>query len=535
MTLSIKIIRGNDAHKTRVTSEFIQQWQLLADNTNHVTVFQEPAFVNCWYQQYAPEFEPILILGYDSNVNLVGLLPLALEKNSRVLTHAAAQQVEYSGWLCTTEYKNTFISKALARANQKISYSSWRWSHIPPKAEVDWLLTPSSELKSIHFSHEQIDSPVLDLHDEEKIKKIKKSKSVKSKINRLKRKGELHLEHITDVDRAKQVMALIPDLVNFRHGAAHGDLAFREDPLQHGFYQSRAINLNENHFTALWMDDTLLAFHFGGIDKDTIYIGLTAFDPRESKHSPGVIFIIYLAEMMQQQGIRYIDLTPGGDEYKERFCNTHQTLYRPIIYSNIKEKVFHASKQKAKASILNAMSLIGLDKEKVTNKINKKTEDRQKFNLFNIQLEDLQTSELDEKMSINVQKYNDLLIHQGYSNSTEMQTLLNDATQRFSKEETLFTLMEDKELTSYSWLSKAGAKYKNHGLELSLDKDQVVIDCVGVEKSLPKSTALKKMLSGLIKYAIDNGYKNAFTFIPDTTDIEKIKVFEEFGFKRSAT
>lgn len=534
MTFTVTIIRGDDAHKTRCAPEFTAQWQSLAAITTHVTVFQEPAFVNTWYQRYAPEFEPVLVIGQDSENELIGFLPLAIEKKSGNLSHAAAQQVEYSGWLCHPSYKNIFISQAIAIVNQQISYSAWRWSHIPPHAEVDWLITSNPELKNVYLHYEQVASPILDLHNEEKIKKIKKSKSIKSKINRLKRKGDLHLEHITDVSRASEVMNLIPDLVNFRHGAAHGDLAFREDPLQHGFYQARAKNLTENHFSALWIGNTLLAFHFGGIDKDTIYIGLTAFDPRESKHSPGVIFILFLAEMMQQQGIRYIDLTPGGDEYKERFCNNHHTLYRPIIYSSQTEKHVSISKQKAKASLLKTLGKLGIEKDSLAKKLQAKNKPSDiRYTLFSLNLENYNSIDEDNKNipSLNIQKYNDLLIHQGYSNSYEMQALLNDATQRFSKEETLFTLMEDEKLKGYGWLSKPGSKYRNHHLDLTLEKDQIVIDCIEIEKTLPCSLVLDKLMRFMISYAIEIGAKQAFSYIPVNTDKENISVIEKLGFQ----
>ncbi len=534
MTFTVTIFRGDDAHKTRCAPEFTAQWQSLAEITTHVTVFQEPAFVNTWYQQYAPEFEPVLALGHDSENQLIGFLPLAIEKTSGNLSHAAAQQVEYSGWLCHPSYKNVFISQAIATVNQEISYSSWRWSHIPPHAEVDWLITPNSELKNVYLHYEQVASPILDLHNEEKIKKIKKSKSVKSKINRLKRKGDLHLEHITDINRASEVMNLIPDLVNFRHGAAHGDLAFREDPLQHGFYQARTKNLTENHFSALWMGNTLLAFHFGGIDKDTIYIGLTAFDPRESKHSPGVIFILFLAEMMQQQSIRYIDLTPGGDEYKERFCNDHHMLYRPIIYSSQTEKYININKKKAKTGLLNTLAKLGIEKESLAKKLQTKNEHTAvEYKLFYLNLENYNLIDVSEQNSspLNIQKYNDLLIHQGYSNSYEMQALLSDATQRFSKEETLFTLMEDKKLKGYGWLSKLGSKYRNHDLELTLEKNQIVIDCIEVEKTLPCSSTLDKLIRFMISHAIQLGAKQAFSYVPENTSQENISLIENLGFQ----
>ena len=88
-----------------------------------------------------------------------------LEKISGNLTHAAAQQVEYSGWLCHPSYKNLFIAKAISKVHKEIPYASWRWSHIPPYAEVDWLLHASSDLDNIHFNYEEVASPILDLHN----------------------------------------------------------------------------------------------------------------------------------------------------------------------------------------------------------------------------------------------------------------------------------------------------------------------------------------------------------------------------------
>ncbi len=538
MNLSIKILRGDAAHKTRDLSEFIDDWESVAAKTNHVSVFQEPEFVNRWYQQYSPEYEPIMVLGYNEEQQLIGLLPLAINFETSRLTHAADQQAEYSGWLCDPVYEQDFLSQAINHVNQQVVCSSWRWSHIPPYANTDWLRISSQQPCHVHLHFEKENSPVLDLNDEEKINKIKKNKSIKSKINRLKRKGDLRIEHITDHERAKTVMQQIPDLVNFRHGAAHGDLAFKEDPLQHGFYLSRCENLTTNHFSALWLDDNLLAFHFGCIDKDTLYIGLTAFDPRESKHSPGVIFILYLAELMQQQGIRFIDLTPGGDEYKERFCNGHHTLYRPVIFSSAPAKFKQLAIKQAKASVFSLLSVLGIDKQTVINKLQTKhqtTPANQDFRLFDI---DLSNSDIEEyntpSTMMHIQKYNDLLIHQGYSSSLEMQTLLSDATHRFSKEETLITLMENDKLVGYGWLSKMGAKYKNHGLELSLDKDAIVLDCIEVEKVLPNEAILEKMMGFMLSYARELGATRAFSYIPNVTDDTKLNIIQNFGFKAAS-
>ena len=66
-------------------------------------------------------------------------------------------------------------------------------------------------------------------------------------------------------------------------------------------------------------------------------MGVFTHDPIEAKNSPGFLFIIKLAELLKEEGFKYLDLTPGGDLYKEEFSNMRQKLYRPTFYFNKKE------------------------------------------------------------------------------------------------------------------------------------------------------------------------------------------------------
>jgi len=174
MTVSIKILRGDEAHKTRCLCEFIDQWDSLAKQTNHVSIFQESVFVNRWYEQYSSQYEPVLVLGYNQDMNLIGFIPLAIDIPTKKLSHAADQQAEYSGWLAHPNYEQQFLNQAIAAVYNQIPHSSWHWSHIPPRADTNWVQTPPPELRSVHLHFEQEKSPILDLDDVEKIKKIKK-------------------------------------------------------------------------------------------------------------------------------------------------------------------------------------------------------------------------------------------------------------------------------------------------------------------------------------------------------------------------
>ncbi len=522
MTITVKIIRGDDALKYASDKAFLNKWKTLADNTAHKTVFQQSEFVSLWFHHYQQYFEPILVIGFSGSEELVGLIPLAIERNSGILTQAGAQLAEYSGWLCTSNDNDAFLQAAFKAIKSDIPFSQWKWTYIAPDTDTSWLRSNQLKNTGIYAQFESMDSPILDLHDEEKLKKVLKNKSVKSKINRLKRKGELKIQRITEQSRALELMDQVTDLVNFRHESAHHDAAFEDDQLQRSFYEARNNNLKDNHFSVLWVGEKLLAFHYGYIDEDSIYIGLSAFDPTESKHSPGVIFLIYLANLLIEEGIRYIDLTPGGDEYKERLSNTHNVLYIPTIHTSMLEQSKQSLKKNCKALAINALRSCNIDKDQIKKRFNKesntKTYSQNDFDLYSIKSDRYVVKQSHQGQNINIQSYSDLLDYKQSDNNISRQMILSDATYRFSREDTLFTIHQNSQLHAFSWLSKIGAKYTRLGFDFSNNKDTVVIDCLDLNLHLIETNHMKVLIENMLNHTFSENTQEVFIFIPKSAN-----------------
>ncbi len=535
MTITVKIIRGDDALKYASDESFLKQWKTLAKNTAHKTIFQEPEFVSLWFRHYQQLFESILVLGLSDADELVGLIPLAIEKKNGILTQAGAQLAEYSGWLCSPIHCDSFLKAAFKSIKSNIAFTQWKWTYIAPGTDTTLLRSDNLRNARIYAQFESMDSPILDLHDEEKLKKVLKNKSVKSKINRLKRKGELKIERITDKKRALELMDQVTNLVNFRHESAHHDAAFEDDHLQRSFYETRCSNLHDNHFSVLWAGEKLLAFHYGYIDEDSIYIGLTAFDPTESKHSPGVIFLIYLANLLIEEGIRYIDLTPGGDEYKERFSNTHNDIYFPTIYTSKFEYNKQLLKNNCKSFAISALNSCKIDKDQLKKHLRKeskpKTYNQNDFYLYSIKSDQYNNSDSNRDENINIQSYSDLLSYKENNNSVSRQKILSDATFRFSREDTLFTIHHDSQLYALSWLSKMGANYTRLGFDFSNEKNSVVLDCMNLTMQLTSVDHIKKLVDSMLKHAFSENAKEAFIFIPKSEKTQDIaETLNNIGF-----
>ncbi len=536
MTITVKIIRGDDALKYTSDEDFLKKWKTLANNITYKTVFQEADFVSLWFHHYQQYFEPVLVIGLSETGDLIGLIPLAIDKKDSALTQAGAQLAEYSGWLCTPQHNDLFLNQAFKAIKANITFSQWNWTYLAPGIDTSWLRSNKLKSTGINAHFESIDSPILDLHDEEKLKKVLKNKSVKSKINRLKRKGELKIERITDQARAIELMDQVTDLVNFRHESAHHDAAFEEDHLQRSFYEARSQNLNDNHFSVLWLGEKLLAFHFGYIDNDSIYISLTAFDPTESKHSPGVIFLIYLSNLLIEEGIRYIDLTPGGDEYKERFSNAHNELYLPTIHANLYQHSKQTLKKNCKSLALTTLKFCNIDKDKLKSRIHRnpkrKSNNQNDFDLLSVTSNKYEISHTHE--NINIQSYSDLLNYQDNGSGISRQEILSDATYRFSREDTLFTIYNDSKLHAHSWLSKMGAKYSRHGFDFSNDKNGVIIDCMDLNTQLINSNHMEILINSMLRHAFSENAQVASIFIPKSGSIQShIEILNDLGFEKA--
>ena len=537
MKFTISILRGDDAHRCRTDNKFVHAWNSLAARTPHETAFQESEFANTWYQEYESKFEPLLVLGYSKNNRLIGLVPLAVEIESGELVFAGAQHVEYSGWLCEPRCQQDFIIRALAAIKSNVKFKRWQWAHLSPGADDSWLYSEQLENARIYALCNVDDCPLLDLSNEEKLSKILKNKSVKSKINRLKRQGELRLERIDSKERVAQLLDHIGDLVNFRHESAHHDAAFEEEPIQKDFYLARGDLPAANHFTALWLGETLLAFNFGVKTPDTVYIGLTAFDPTQSKHSPGVIFLIYLAQLLKEENIRFIDFTPGGDEYKERFCNTYNTLQRPIFYSSKSSKTLAVALANIRTVLSRPFKLVSLMWENAMQELvklpDKESAITHKLNTYQLHRDQYSNADSRAGDRVNIQTFQDLLVYNSQATKISRQRVLADATKRFSREENLFTIRNGNDLIAHGWASKPGAKYRNHAISYNPGTKGVVLDCLDLNLKLPKGPVLKGIVNGMLDYNFNNGAESAYIFIPKAYENKtQTRVLFELNFSK---
>jgi len=554
MKFTIKIIKDDDVLSLMNDDEFISSWSLLAKQDKKVTVIQEPPFVITWYKQYAAKYSPILCLGYDEHEKLVGLMPLAKRLDNGRISHAGDGHAEYHGWLSYNEIDETFPIKCVAAVKKAFNIKIWKWRWLPPGASVSWLFSKELNNENIYVKCKEQDSPLWDISDNEKLKKILKNKSIKTKINRYKKRGDYYLERIKDKERTRELINVLKTQCDFRQIAIHGNEPFADDTNKAGFFVERQDFPDSNHFVVLWVGEKPLAFHFGACDGKTAYLGLSSFDPVESKNSPGALLLIELAKMLLEEGYQYIDLTPGGDQYKDRFSTTYQKMFLPTFYfsrtdklkTDIIEKLRTLSKKaliklgmenpSQVRQILNSIkgipgSLREITAGEMLAKVGKLIYEKHVCLYYCLKRDEF--PELEESYTgVNVQNYKDILHYKDYGTQTPRRKFISEALRRFSNGETLYSIKREGSLVQCGWMAKIKDKFRD--VDISFPKESVMLyDFYNDPKSQQQGLyeqKLKQMLSDSYKA----GTKEVYIAVPYDNSASKA-VVEKTGFSLFCT
>ena len=463
--MDITLLNKDQTLKTLSDPEFISTWKLLANQSQEFTLIQQYGFASSWYKSYINQYNPLLVIGYDKEKAIVGILPLAISKDNGAVSHAGHYQAEYNGWVCKKEFEEAFLIQTIIAIKKEFHPGCWDWGWMPPRANTHWLSSKKLKDNGIYVNISTCESPVYKLSDAARINKIKKSKSTKSKINRLKRSGELRIERITDLSVAKKIFVDLKKIYDFRSLAAYNIMPFKDDVSKEKWHLDYLDNSNDVHFTVLWQGNELLACNYGYCSDDTVIIGLFTYNPVQGAHSPGNIFLIMLIDFIKEEGYQYLDLSPGGDSYKERFCNTHNTLTRPAFcfspFSKYKNstKTYLINKVKERFTSRDISNL----KERYINKIkditafNKSTPESVNENLY---LFDAASNNTNGKApNLHIQKSDDLLLYKPVNGQSTHKEVIFTALKNFERGDTLYTLVENEELLAYTWASTSGKKH----------------------------------------------------------------------------
>ena len=468
-----ELVTGEKVQALLSSIDFLNSWDSLYVECPWATVYQAKEFISTWYRVYQNKYLPVVVKETKEG-KLTGLLTLA-RNNKGEIVGAGTSQAEYQVWLSQDD-EGRFIKKAITAVKQEFHGSDIQLKFIPAETPLNWIETDNVWKKRCRLKVYQ--QPLMAI-DESVGKELQKKKKRK-KINGLKSLGDLKFERITDIEVFSSIFDELTAQYDFRKAAMYNKAPFRKDPLKKKFLLA-LFEQQILHVTVLKLNDEIIASNVAAIGRNWMHLqGMNTHAPSYARYSPGILHFLFLANSLAEEGIEMLDLTPGGNSYKELLATNHKPTYELFVHSSImayikhlKEKLFY-NLIVNKESILNALTKIGVDAKDVKTGIRNINIAKEKIQKINAQIFLRNAAEMLKGLRF-TRKYKIYKI-----NSTFDQTILTVRKDHLG--DLLMFQSKNSKLTRWEFLSDAMQKLEREQHVYSSSANDTLMNCVWIKE-----------------------------------------------------
>lgn len=467
--MNIDIARGSEADSLLADSRFRADWSALCERCPWATSFQGVDFVCTWYRVYRRRFEPILLVSRDRDGALDGLLPIAWCDDGELLV-AGGTQAEYQAWICAPELSDAFVREVVRSLRRQFPGTVLRFLYLPPGTPTAWFKTREATWICELAAYRR---PVLRFGDGSETAKSLGKKSNKSRLKRLEKIGALEFKRITDPAEFQQFFDDIIHSYDFRQAAVHGVAPFRDDDLKKRFHLDMMEVRGLLHVTVLKVGDRLAAAHLGLCGLKEVQLGIIAHDPSLAKHSPGKFHVLFLAQLLRQEGYEQLDLTPGRDLYKERFANGFDEVHALTVYLSLRQNVADTIRAGVAKAVKTSLRIVGMAPEDVKALATKLVHmvrtpvasaksarrwisQRCEMRIYSRHMTGV--PDVGGRRLIRCNFPQDLLRYEPSENDPSLRRFLSTSLQRIEEGLRIYTYAENGCLLCYGWLSERGGR-----------------------------------------------------------------------------
>jgi CelD/BcsL family acetyltransferase involved in cellulose biosynthesis/RimJ/RimL family protein N-acetyltransferase len=356
--MNFDIVRGTEADSLLEDYGFRAEWFPLCQRCHWATPFQGPDFACTWYRIYRSRFEPVLVLSRSQDGTLNGLLPLAVSSKGGELIVAGGHQAEYQAWICSPNSGDEFACQMVRTLRQEFPGAVLTFRYLPPGTPTSWFASTEAGRSCKLAPHRR---PLLRFADGKETMKSLHKKSNKSRLNRLERIGPLEFRRISDPKEFEEHFNDLIQCYDFRQAAVHGVAPFREDELKKPFHLAMMNIPGLLHATVLKVGNQFAAAHLGACGNKEVQLGIITHNPLFARHSPGKFHILFLAQMLIEEGYQQLDLTPGGDAYKDRFANGFDEVHTLTLFLSLGQRMKDTIRAGFAEAIKTSLRTIGVE------------------------------------------------------------------------------------------------------------------------------------------------------------------------------
>jgi CelD/BcsL family acetyltransferase involved in cellulose biosynthesis/GNAT superfamily N-acetyltransferase len=460
--MRIEVIQDTEALATLAAAEFEYDWQRLFDACPWATGYQTLAFARSWYDVYASEWDPLLLVGREGD-RIAGILALAVAKDGRTCANVGSHQAEYHSWLSSSDDSAQFIDAALSELGRCHPKASLSFHFLPPGLDPS-AITRNPRWQSLAAARSE-PRPILLFDEQADPGESFRKKSNKSRLNRLKRHGggDVTFRELGSAEDLAGLIDLIADHYDLRQGAANDSTPFHDDLHKKRFY----VDLMEKgllHAGILFAGETMAAAILSMKNRDCVSIGVFAHSPSLARHSPGKFAVLYLSLALRKGGFRYLDITPGGD-WKDRFANTQDQVYDLTVRFDATAARAHRLSENARRVAKRALGVFGatpadargwvatarrITPTALVRHVHRLLVEQHEFRVY--RLPALGKPSVPEEDGIVCNRIGHLLQFAQTEPWLSRQSFLARALKRLENGERIYTIAEDGLLLHYGWL-----------------------------------------------------------------------------------
>ena len=441
--------------------KFLGDWTVLHGSCPWATPFQSQEYVTTWFLSYRTQFDPIVVMQYNEHDELTGLLILANETGTKNLVVAGGHQAEYQAWL--EKVSNTgFLDPALEALSDAGYRSDLNFRYVVDSSAIASLKNATSLVSRISIT--ALQRPLWKLSEADVTQSLRK-KGNKSRLNRLKRLGELEFSRIGSPEDFNSALDAVIPYYDFRQGALNDSYPFLHDDLKQQFHVNLLSEQPELlHITVMTIDGVPISMHIGICAGETVHLAILLHSPMLAKFSPGKLHMLKLGELLVQEGKHLLDLTPGGDPWKERFATHHDEVFEVLIHRHGSLKLWRAAlarvRKTAKTLMLTARispdtarrafgKLVRIRPNSLLNQAQSLLWEQREYRVYRYPslaaAADLPTS------NIRRDCISDLLLFEETESWQTRRNFMSDALRRLESGEHVYTYSENGKLLHYGW------------------------------------------------------------------------------------
>ncbi len=353
---ALLVYSDSEALQAITAPRFQTQWRELAAKCPWATSLQSPEFACTWYECYRELYRPLILVRYVPGGEMDGLMMLAVERTTGKLTAAGAHQAEYQVWLALPG-EQTFVVECLEKLRQ-LGFSSLSFTYLPPGTPLDWLKNEWSNASTLRA----VQRPLLTVDNIEAVRESLAKKKNRRRLEKLQESGPLSFLELRTAQELDNYYDDIIDFYDFRMGAVNGTCPFREDPRKGAFYRALMAQ-GLLHVTVMKIGEKLVASHIGLRNNKEVVLGIVGHSPFEAIHSPGKLHILQLGSLLHDEGFTNLDLTPGGDSYKEDRATRYDDAYELTVFLDQGAVARHRRSVRVQALEKKVASVLRLSKQ----------------------------------------------------------------------------------------------------------------------------------------------------------------------------